>query len=573
MPGAQAVVLRPADDESDAARSGRTPAGAGSPGAHTDGRFLWLVAAAALVGLAVRVAIGLTDDAPSTDETAYLRSGLSLVAGDGFERGGRPELHFPPFVPFVLGAAARVFSDPHTGAVVMTCLAGTALIVPLALLGRSVGGEAGGVTTAWMAALAPGLATMPATRGAGSEAQYALLVVTATWLVVSAADQRGRGHLARLAAGGFSVGLAYLSRPEGLFVAVPLLAAVLALARRRSDARLPRRRASASAVAAFVVPLVLCVVPYASYLHDHTGQWQVTAKTRDVSLDAWHAVARGDREARDQVLYTPDPSGLRFPTERSSLPSLARADPAGYLTIVGSNLGSLGKNVVGWWLLPLPVWCLAIAGAWRHRRSGTVRLLAAVALLPVATALAFFVQPRYLIVTVALAAVLAGGVVPTLTDRWRAPAVAGVLVVLAVSTATTFAGRGGWWHPGDHTDQRAAGEWVAARTAPADRVMTRSFVVEYYAERPAVAVPYADLDEIVAFARHYGVRYLVADASSVRRMRPQLAPLLERDVVAGLRLEHEECAEGACTRVFALDPAPPPSDEAPPTLGFVGDNG
>ena len=95
-----------------------------------------------------------------------------------------------------------------------------------------------------------------------------------------------------------------------------------------------------------------------------------------------------------------------------------------------------------------------------------------------ATALAFFVQPRYLIVTVALAAVLAGGVVPTLTDRWRAPAVAGVLVVLAVSTATTFAGRGGWWHPGDHTDQRAAGEWVAARTAPADRVMTRSFVVE-----------------------------------------------------------------------------------------------
>src|SRR5918998_1168133 len=61
------------------------------------------VGVAVVAGLALRVAIGLTDDAPSTDETAYLRSGISLVEGHGFERGGRPELHFPPLVPFLLG--------------------------------------------------------------------------------------------------------------------------------------------------------------------------------------------------------------------------------------------------------------------------------------------------------------------------------------------------------------------------------------------------------------------------------------------------------------------------------------
>ena len=133
-------------------------------------RFVLMVVAAVLVGFALRVAIGLTDDAPATDETAYLRSGVSLVEGDGYQRDGSPELHFPPFVPFLLGLTSQVASDPHTATVVLTCLASTALIVPLALLGRRIGGSAAGIATAWVAALGPGLSTTIVNRGAGSEA-------------------------------------------------------------------------------------------------------------------------------------------------------------------------------------------------------------------------------------------------------------------------------------------------------------------------------------------------------------------------------------------------------------------
>ena len=42
-------------------------------------RRVLLVVAALAVGFALRVAIASTDNAPATDETAYLRSGLSLV--------------------------------------------------------------------------------------------------------------------------------------------------------------------------------------------------------------------------------------------------------------------------------------------------------------------------------------------------------------------------------------------------------------------------------------------------------------------------------------------------------------
>jgi hypothetical protein len=102
--------------------------------------------------------------------------------------------------------------------------------------------------------------------------------------------------------------------------------------------------------------------------------------------------------------------------------------------------------------------------------------------------------------------------------------------------------------------------------------MSRSMVVEFYAERPTMAIPYADLDQILDYARHYGVSYLVADWYTVRRLRPQLQPLrADEDGVPGLRLVYKERKEGRTTRVFALDPVPPAPAELGPSLGFVGD--
>lgn len=553
------------------APSVETPAPRRDGGDDTGRRALLLVLAALVVGLGLRVAIGLTDDAPSVDETAYLRSGLSLADGDGYERDGHAELHFPPLVPALLGAASHLVDDPHTGTVWLTILAGTALVVVLTLLAHRLAGPKAAVATAWVAALAPGLATTPAARGAGSEAEYTLLVVSAAYLVVAASRREGPAQLARFAGGGLCVGLAYLTRPEGLFAAAPLGVAVLVVAARAGGGR--RLRAGALAAAVFALPLAVCVVPYASFLHTHTGRWELTAKTQDASIEAWHAVARSDRRARDEVLYALDDSGLHIQDDRTPLTGLAEDDPAGYAGILGTNVVSLGKNVGGWWLLPLPVWVLAVAGAWRARRQRGTQLLAIVALLPVGTALAFFVQPRYLIVTAAVAVVMAGTTVPTLPRRARGPTMAVLLVLLAASSLGAFYGAGGWWHPGDHLDQRRAGEWLAAHTDPDDRVMTRSMVAAYYADRPTMAIPYADFDEIMAYARHYGAHYLVVDWYTAGRLRPQLADLQDDDRAPGLRLVHEETAEGRTTRIFTLDPVPPPPPpgEEAPALGFMGD--
>ena len=382
--------------------------------------------------------------------------------------------------------------------------------------------------------------------------------------MVSAADQDGRARLARVAAAGLLLGLAYLTRPEGLLVVVPLGVAVLVLARRRP----PR----AATVAAFAVPVLLCVVPYAAYLHANTGRWELTAKTQDASIEAWAAVASGHRATRNAELYGLDETGLRFAAEYTPLTTLAREHPDEYRGIVGTNVSKLRDVVNTMTVLPLTLWLLAALGAWRFRRSRTVWLLLAVGALPVLSSLAFFVQQRYLVVTIALATVLMGGALGSLRPRLRVAATAAVLGVALFATVVSFRGdMAGWWHPVEQTEQRLAGEWLAAQSDPDARVMTRSMIVEFYAERPSVAMPAAGLDEVLRFARHYGVDYLVADWYTVDRLMPELEVLMDDVDVPGLRLVHEARAEGRAARVFALDPPAPPSSASPPPLGFTGD--
>ena len=98
------------------------------------------------------------------------------------------------------------------------------------------------------------------------------------------------------------------------------------------------------------------------------AQWGLTAKTQDESIEAWHAVARGDRLTRDSILYRLDETGLHFVDERRSLTALAREDPSGYAAILRTNAGELGTIGDGWTLVPIPVTALAVWALWLRRR-------------------------------------------------------------------------------------------------------------------------------------------------------------------------------------------------------------
>lgn len=559
-----------------------------APLRHPAGRYIRLLALPLAVGVALRLGLALADDVITNDASAYLESGRNLVDGRGFTRdGGFPELHFPPGAPVFLGLAWKASGSPLFALAFVNLLFSSLCLLPIAALARRLGGDRAGLAATWIAALAPGITSVPANLGGGSESAYLFWLLVTLWLVATLPARRGPGVWATAGLAGLTAGAVYLTRPEGLLL-VAVIIVVIALssgvvgdlrARSLSPSRLVRQFGPPAVMG---LAFVACLAPYLGFLHTHTGKWEVTAKTQDANLEAWRAVAGGDRRARDEVLYELDESGLRYVQRSSSLATLAMDDPAGYAGIVGVNLSDLRAQYIDprassptpfprWALLPLPLVAVALWAAWKGRRKRADLVLIGVVGLATATCLGFFVQPRYLIPAAGVLTILSGVGLAQLGARWRRWAFWGALVLLVVPVVIDIPRQGGVFDSREPVEHQIAGEWLADNAPAGARIMTRSLVTEFYSARKAVALPYGSIAETVRFAYYHGVDYLAVDEFLMERFRPQLRPLFEEGPWPGLELAHEFSYRGRLTRIFALDPPPPVDSDNPPGLGFVGD--
>ena len=104
--------------------------------------------------------------------------------------------------------------------------------------------------------------------------------------------------------------------------------------------------------------------------------------------------------------------------------------------------------------------------------------------------------------------------------------------------------------------------------------MTRSLVVDYYADRVMIPMPYSSMSSLLHYARAHGVDYVVADEYQLRSQRPHFHRLFEPGPWPGLRVVWTDHQDGRLTRIFALDPpAEGDGGDAPSDVGFVGDQG
>ncbi len=554
----------------DGESTGATAADLGSPG--LSGRsYAILLVLAVLVGAGIRAFFTASNTIVSADETAYLTSGLHFWAGHGFTTlSGAAETHFPPGLPFLLGGIHEIIGgDPHHAMSVATFVSTSLVLLPLAGITRLVAGRRGAVLAAWIAALAPGLVVVPLYSGSSS-GPFTLCIVIALWLALRAPSWSPWRALAASAGSGFLVGLAFLTRPEGIFYSVVLLP-VLALPAlggwrglRRAGA--PAWRRAGAVVAAFMLPLILLVAPYASYLHDKTGKWELTAKTEGVNLKAWRAVASDNRQVAHAILYRPVGDGYHF-SARHSLSSLISKDPPAYLAIVNVNIGRLYRYLFNATLTPYPNWpllpgwlfLLAIFAVWRRRRERAVLAVATAILVPIMTTIAFFVIPRYLIPSAALACVLIAIGLVELPKRWfRVATTIALLLVISSTVAALNSNVDGWFHPlYGYPEHKAVGEWIGKHSKPGDLIMSTNIVPGYYAQRNTVPIPWAQPDQIVDFGRHYGVRYLIVDQAHGTRFRPQLRKLIPRSPTSALQPVYRTTVDKRKTIVYELVPRPP----------------
>ena len=467
----------------------------------------------------------------------------------------------------------------HRGRRAHAAWPGAAVVVPVAVLARRLAGDVGGVAAAWTAALAPGLATLLATRGAGSEAEYTLLVVSVAWRC-RASSGRGRGAAAAPA------GLLRRRRPARR-PRLPDATRGSARRRCRSARWRDRRRlcgADRRAVAGGAGPRSSSAAARAAVRRAlrwptsmrTRAEWQLTAKSQDASIEAWHAVARGDRASARPRCCTPSTRlGLRFEDERAPLPDPGPARP-GRLRAHPRHATStmLGKDLSGWCAAAACPRLLAVWAAFRRRRTagrrGRPRSAApagADGLSPSSSSRATWSSRRpgdRCSWGSASPTWRAGGAGRSWRGRARA--------ALAASLVTFVGPAGGGTRPTTPTSRRRASGSPSHRTR--DRLMTRSFVVQHFAERTAwpchtpTSTASSPSPATTACATWPSTRRALAGSC------PSCCPSWATSRCRGC---------GWCTRraprvarhrrVFALVPAPPRSTEEAPALGFMCDWG
>ncbi|MEA2365038.1 MAG: hypothetical protein QOI32_550 [Thermoleophilaceae bacterium] len=224
--------------------------------------FTVRLAAIAAAGLAVRVAYTLliAKDTSGIGDFFFYHGQANLLAeGKGFihplfylDGLTAPSAEHPPLWPLVLSVTSLLGGTGFEAHRLTGCVLGALAIVVVGLLGRRAGGERVGLIAAGIAAVYPTL--IAADGSLMSETLYGLLVGVAL-LVALRLREHPRVLLA--AALGALIGLAALTRAEGLLFLVFLALPVCVAARRVSSTR--------TAVVAFVAACVAAAVVIAPW--------------------------------------------------------------------------------------------------------------------------------------------------------------------------------------------------------------------------------------------------------------------------------------------------------------------
>jgi 4-amino-4-deoxy-L-arabinose transferase-like glycosyltransferase len=505
------------------------------------------------------------------DEPIYLLLGVNLLSGRGYSSWLTPDLHFPPLYPIVAGLFHRLTGSWEWASNLPYALFGGLLLVPIFLLARRVYG----VATAWVAAgfvmLFPALSISVLYWGSMTEPLFLfLLYAAAAVLLAGLENQQGRW----LAGAGGLLGLAYLTRPEGLgYFVVGCLLVLLWPARGPALGFRLRR------LAGFAAFFLLFAAPYLLYLKQQTGTWTFSGKG---SL-SWELggelgqtgkgydwlTARLD-SAQQEVYWF---SHERF-QQAAGVRQALRTDPAQVLKRLMRNVSDLPALLFEWhvfWFGLLPLLGLGLFGeAWDRVRLWRECFLLAW-LLPLAGLLLFRlvlrfyapVFPLLLIWTAHGAVVLGARVQQTAllcgatagrkmwpeTLRRMIPAAFVSFYFLLISLSLVANHRNELF-----LGYKKAAAWLKQHSPPAARVMTRETAVGLYAARVRVPFPNAAWEQVRDYARRHQADYLVATEFELTHLRPQLQRLLQPATLPPeLQLLHQFSEPSGQVFIFRFD--------------------
>jgi len=503
-------------------RSGFSPDAFRGPGAGK--QDLLIVVALVLLALAFRLYSLQFFHVISTDGTSYVGSAQALGRGD---LGG---IGTYGLYPVLIWVAGWFVSDLELAGRVVSIISGSLLVAPLYLLGREILSRREALCASLMVVVWPPLVS--SSCEVMTQASYDFIQIFAIFLVWRM-FQRPSAPVGVMA--GLCVGLAFLTRPEGLllFLLPPLPFLILYRRELRQRWTMPL-----AYVAGFSVLFVLNLL----LVHHVTGEWQLSAKT-DSALN----------DALSYYLKIPD------------LNYIPGYEPKGYLDIIRDHPGFIWTNSLKnlrelVTLLPVWLWMLIATGFFVggfSSRVNAIRLFLLATLAPLAVLIVFYyVSPGYIEAYLPVFFLWGAGGLCLLEKllgdrlenvwrgRWRAlyGKIPLAVSLTIVCTLQVFASQlradvpDSAYHWEMDNGRRAEKHigLLLKENLPPGKIMTRWARIAFYAERDWVNIPAGvPFDSVIRTARENGVRFLVADGVLYSN-RPQLgheifSPLMDEE--------------------------------------------
>ncbi|HEY3175076.1 MAG TPA: glycosyltransferase family 39 protein [Candidatus Polarisedimenticolia bacterium] len=527
------------------------------------------LAIAFAAALAVRAGAAWFCGAAQPQEIRYITIARGIASGQGFVGldNRYPDIIQPPLYPLILSWVFRL-PGPELGlARGVSALMGALMVFTGAGMARRLFGERAARRTAWLVAVYPLLSHM--SGAAITESTFTLLVTCAVlvlWRSLDAEVPPGKGL--PLAASGALLGLSFLTRPEGLTYlgAAALVAVVSGLARQRAVSS--RLQAAAIRSLWLAGGFLVVAFPYLAWVRIETGRWLLAPKA--VLVQVHHElIQEGQRENWKEPYGSPlFFEHVRFGLNRESTAIRSREIFAN--VSVGMASGVLGseegdpslfeptmairmvlRNFQGVYLetikdgFVVPTLLLMLFGVGLISRPwvGPFRTSALVVFSFFAASFSFLlshVESRFLFPAIPY-------VLPWIAEGWRraelwavasvsgsgaaraalreraarlvvGAAVLGATIVHLIPQVQVASKR---W-----AEHREMGLWLRETAGAGHLIMAVTPGTAYYAEGRYEVLPFADLPEVVAYARHHGVEYVVADRAEIPSLRPQLTSLL-----------------------------------------------
>ncbi|HTF35240.1 MAG TPA: glycosyltransferase family 39 protein [Myxococcota bacterium] len=512
---------------------------------------------------ALRAQHWIREDVLFNDGPEFLRISKAMAAHDW---GAALADDYHPLYSFATVATQLVAPLPNDGyvsaAVLVSILAGVASVLCLYLFVRSAFGTA----AAWPAALA--LAVHPYAVRFSADVQsdgLYLALFLASVAALWAALRDGGPALAGWA--GALSGLAYLTRPEGVGVALVggALGGLRTLGAQGSRARWM------GWLAALGAGSLLVMAPYLVSIRVETGRWQLTKKKsleRVAFLDEEAAAAPASPAPAPGSVSTPAPAAPpQGPALSSSASPEAEAPSPGRRQVFFGFVSTLASTIRPEILLLLLVGVYSCRGRPGPRAVFVLAFLGLYGVVLLGLALHYgYLSRRHALPPLALTFGYAALGVPVLghtlvslggrlfrakaTPRPRLALGLGLLCLLAPSLGKEL-------RPRDHAGlaERRAAEWLRTEGLAPGPVAASKDRVAYYADAPFVPLRHAPDAGLVADLKARGARYLIVEEDGGEGSRAA-----RRAQEGGLPLLHQVEAGGREAWVYAL---PAPQGEGP----------